>query len=301
MRDVCEWIWSHYAELDVRCMATTNGTILDATSKEWLRLNRDRFIVILSLDGGRETHNANRSGSFDRIDFSFIRDNWPRQRVKMTIGPGSLETMFDDIMQIRQLGFCVNPSLAQEVDWDMDWAIPVLERELLKLIRFYLDHPEVNPCPMMAVSPRHFAHITEKVEQKACGAGTHNVAYDTDGHRYPCHAFITRFGKKYQQDVIEGLFDDLCTKRGWQLSPGCIGCPINNWCEPCYGFNFGNRDDMGAFDPKHCAFNKLIVKANAYFYSQMLMDKDRYPTLQIKTNEELQLIARGILNIQMAL
>lgn len=301
MKEVCEWIWNNYADLDVRCLVTTNGTLLNDKNKEWLKQNKDRFILILSLDGGRKTHNANRSNSFDKIDFAFIRDNWPEQRVKMTIGPGSLDTMFDDMMEIRKLGFYVNPSLAQEVDWNMDVALPTLERELLKLIEFYLSHPEVNPCPLMAVSPKHFAYITEKVEQKACGAGTHNVAYDTDGHRYPCHAFITNFGKSYNEEIIEGLFTDLCSKRGWQLAPKCIGCPINNWCEPCYGLNYGNRNDMGDFNPNLCAFNKLIVKANVYFYSRMMMDKDKYPTLQIKTKEELQLIAQGILNIQAAL
>ncbi len=60
MRDIAQWAWDSYPTMSVRCMATTNGTCLNSEMKEWFQCNKERFVAILSLDGGRDTHNLNR-------------------------------------------------------------------------------------------------------------------------------------------------------------------------------------------------------------------------------------------------
>lgn len=39
--------------------------------KEWFREHKDTFVLGLSLDGLPETHNHNRSNSYDKIDIDF--------------------------------------------------------------------------------------------------------------------------------------------------------------------------------------------------------------------------------------
>lgn len=298
VKEISEWIWREYPCLDIHCMATTNGTLLTNEMKEWLSVNSKRFTLILSLDGGRETHNRNRCNSFDRIDFKFFLQNWPQQRVKMTVSPDGLNSMFDDILEIRSMGFGVNPSLAIEVDWDMKTAPDIFARELEKLIGFYIEHSEVYPCPMLDLSPALLANPEMVPRNKACGAGTNISAYDVHGNRYPCHSFVTDFSKTYHVEEINGLFRDLQTKSGVELSPQCSGCVIFPYCEPCYGMNYSRRGDMGNIAKEMCTFNKIKVLAAASMYGRMIMSGKKYALLEGKDSAEISKIITGIQNIQ---
>lgn len=298
MKELSEWIWTQYPQKDIRCMATTNGTVLTDEMRRWLEANHERFEVTLSLDGGRETHNRNRCNSFDKIDFAFFRRLWPKHRVKMTIGPDSIGRMFDDIQEILAMGFRVNPSLAMEVKWDMDTVFDTLANELEKLVQYYLDHPDMEPCPMLSISPALMAHPESIPHNKACGAGTHVVAFDVNGNKYPCHSFITDFVEPYDSSKSNELFCRLQSEDGLSLSPRCKGCLIYPYCEPCYGMNQSRRGDMGNFDPIVCQFNKIKVKAAASMYAQMILSGKKYKPIQDADKQTLNDIILGITNIQ---
>lgn len=298
VRELSEWLWSNYSHRHIRLMATTNGTLLSDEMKSWLTENRERFALILSLDGGRETHNRNRCNSFDRIDFGFFLRNWPGQRVKMTVNPDALPNMFDDIMAILSMGFRVNPSLAMEVPWDTAAAAPVFATQLDLLVGYYLDHPDMEPCPLVDLSPALLAHPESIPHNRACGAGFNIAAYDMYGHRYPCHSFISDFSREYDKEKIEQLFCDLNCKNGLELSPGCKDCFIYPHCEPCYGMNFSHRGDMGRFDPVVCVFTKIRVQSAASMYAQMLVSGKDYCLLRNLGDETKRDIILGIGNIQ---
>lgn len=298
VRELSEWLWKNYSHRHIQLMATTNGTLLSDEMKAWLTVNSERFTLILSLDGGRETHNRNRSNSFDRIDFGFFLRNWPRQRVKMTVNAEALSNMFNNIVAILDIGFRVNPSLALEVLWDTEAAAPVFANQLELLVDYYLNHPKLEPCPLVDLSPALLAYPERIPHNRACGAGFNIVAYDMYGHRYPCHSFISDFSHKYDQKKIEQLFCDLNCKNGLELSPGCKDCFIYPHCEPCYGMNFSRRGDMGHFDPAVCVFTKIRVKAAASMYAQMLVSGKDYYVLRNLTDEAKRDIILGINNIQ---
>ncbi len=301
MRRLSEWLWENYSHRHLRLMATTNGTMLNDEMKQWLSYNRDRFALILSLDGGRDTHNKNRCDSFDCIDFDFFLKNWPLQRVKMTVNPDGLSHMFDDIMAIRDMGFRVNPSLAMEVDWDMKVAAPLFASQLKLLIDYYLAHPDIDPCALIDLSPALLAHPGSIPKNKACGAGTNISTYDMKGHPYPCHSFVNDFSIPYNKEEIDRLFDDLRNKNGLELSPKCTGCFIYPYCEPCYGMNYSHRGDMGLFDPSLCVFNKIRVKAAAAMYAQMILSDKEYSLIKGLSHQQLNDIIIGIENIQVKL
>ena len=298
VKEISEWVWMHYSYLDIQCMATTNGTLLTNEMKKWLSENNQRITLILSLDGGRETHNRNRCNSFDKIDFAFFLQNWPQQRVKMTISPSGLSCMFADILEIRDIGFGVNPSLAVEVNWDMRTAPNIFANELEKLIGYYIEHPNVYPCPMLDLSPSLLANPELVPRNKACGAGTNIVAYDVHGNRYPCHSFVTDFSKPYHAEEVNGLFRDLQTKNGVELSPQCSDCMFFPHCEPCYGMNYSRRGGMGNIAKAMCTFNKIKVKAAASMYGHMILSGKQYALLDGKDSTEISNIIAGIQNIQ---
>jgi len=77
--------------------ATTNGTLLTDEMKLWFTAHKDCFVLGLSLDGAKETHDYNRSDSFDKIDIAFFLKNWPKQGVKMTLSEFSLNRLAENV------------------------------------------------------------------------------------------------------------------------------------------------------------------------------------------------------------
>lgn len=71
IRTLAEWIWNELDE-DVSIYATTNGTLLNETMREWFTKNKSRVRMSLSLDGDYTTQNTNRSNSFESLDIDFF-------------------------------------------------------------------------------------------------------------------------------------------------------------------------------------------------------------------------------------
>ena len=300
MRTVAQTLWEEFEELSIGCIATTNGTVLTEEMKGWLRANRHRFIAILSLDGDRETHNLNRCNSYDRIDRAFFRHTWPHQPVKMTVAPDTLPKLYTNMMALYEEGFLVNPSLAAEVNWDLERDIPILERELDLLISFYLEHKEYAPCQLLDLSPEPFSPLNQRPPKRACGAGANTIVYDVKGNAYPCHTFVSDFNQQYDAAKIEPLFAALRNNREEALAEECKTCYAYPSCSPCYGLNYSKRGAMTALDKDQCAFTKVRIAAAAKMYSLMLLSSDprSYLPLKDKTDTEMANMISGIMALQ---
>ena len=105
LKSIFSYTCSTYSDIEHIFFATTNGTLLNDEMKEWFSAHRKFFTLGLSLDGAKETHDANRSNSFDSIDFDFFLKNWPEQGVKMTLSEFSLPRLAENIKFIHNLGF----------------------------------------------------------------------------------------------------------------------------------------------------------------------------------------------------
>lgn len=294
LRSLSEWAWEHYPEMNITCLTTTNGTWLSPEMKTWLVTNKHRFVPILSLDGLKETHDLNRSNSYDKIDRAFFLTHWPGQAVKMTIAPNSIGELYENYVGLRAQGFLVNPSLAKEVDWDLKRDLPVFAAEMKKLASYFIDHPEEVPCELINVPVHQFAPQVTVPNHNACGAGGHIVTFDTRGNRYPCHAFIGDPTAPYQAEAIDQSFKILSENNSLRVSPGCANCFVASVCSPCYGLNFAERGDMGRFDPRMCEFTKVRVLACAEMLANMMEEREKYPALNGKSEEELFFTVSGI-------
>lgn len=300
MSYIADVIWSEYTDIPIVCTATTNGTLVTAKEKKWLTENRHRFVCILSLDGGRETHNRNRCNSYDNIDRAFFRSTWPKQPVKMTIVPDTLPDMYKNIMELYSEGFDVNPSMAGEVSWKQERDVPIFISELDKLVHFYIENKQYYPCKMLDISPVLFSPQNKISHNRACGAGTNIIVYDIEGHPYPCHTFITDFNQSYDAHIIEPIFSKLRDNKGLALSPLCQGCYAYPACSPCYGLNYSKRGDIGAIDNFNCIFTKIRIAAAAKMYSLMLLSSNprSYLPLKNKTDTEMANMIAGIMALQ---
>ena len=85
IKNIIEYTENTYPNENFIFYATTNGVLITNKMKEWFYENRHKMVLGLSIDGTPDSHNFNRSNSFDLIDIDFFRNTWPNQGVKMTI------------------------------------------------------------------------------------------------------------------------------------------------------------------------------------------------------------------------
>lgn len=239
--------------------ATTNGVLLNSNMKEWFTEYKDTFVLGLSLDGMPETHNHNRSNSYDKIDIDFFKNTWPYQGVKMTISEYTLRNFADNVIYIHNLGFKEIDGVnlfEGEFDWSDEKFVRRIIPELKKLVDFYVEHDDLIIDQMLG---RQIDMCEEKnrPKRKWCGIGTGTIFFDTDGSRLPC-PFVTpmTFSEKELDNILKTDFenqsvfvDDICFNN----------CYIYPVCPMCPGANYLVKKTFTNRDKSKCRMQKLIT------------------------------------------
>lgn len=250
---------SNYTDIGWIFYATTNGTLLNDEMKEWFSTHRKDFVLGLSLDGTRETHNANRSNSFDKIDIDFFKENWPEQGVKMTLSEYSIPRLAENIKFVHSLGIknIRGVNLAEGTfDWDDDKYIEMLIPQLSELVDFYLENDGAMTNQMF--DKRIAVCEAEKVgKRKWCGIGTGCPFFDVDGKKYPC-SFITPM--TFSMDEIANIVETDFTMDENFIDDECFEhCYIYSICPTCAGANYLKNKTFKARDKSRCKIQKLIA------------------------------------------
>ena len=259
IKDIVEYTCSKERNAKFIFYATTNGTILTAAMKKWFREHREIFVLALSLDGSRSSHNHNRSDSFDKIDFQFFLENYPEQSVKMTLSEFSIRHLAENVKFIHSLGFKYigGVNLAEgDLDWSDKEYIKILIPQLKELVDFYVLHDDY-PLNQMFDKKINLCESTKKERRKWCGIGDGAIFFDVDGKTYPC-PYVTPM--TFSQDEIsemkktdfmnpDNFIDDKCFK-------DCYIYPI---CSTCAAANYLNTKSFSKRDKSRCEIQKLIA------------------------------------------
>lgn len=264
IREIVDYFKEKKYDKKIYFFAGTNGTLITDDIKKWLLDNKNIFQLALSLDGTREMHNINRSNSYDMIPIDFFSKEFKYLSVKATISPITINTLSDGIIHLHNLGFKnITSTLAVGVDWSDDKYVHILERELNKLIEFYLNNPNLKPCNILDYRIENAVHPNEGKAIKFCGAGTRTKVYDIDGKVYPCQYFLpltigekTKFNNKVKFSDIIDIKD---------LDNMCQNCVAVNICPTCYGSNYQETGNIHKKDPNFCKLQKVIILANTFF------------------------------------
>lgn len=255
IRNVCEKTWRKCQKLPYIFFATTNGTLVHGEIKEWVKAHRDRIALALSIDGTKAMQDRNRSYSFDRIDLDFFLKTWPYQPVKMTVSNYTLPYLAEGVQFLHSLGAKIQNNLAYGVDWRDSKNIYLLSREMNKLISFYLENSNIEPCSLFSMELKRVAVQANDIK-KWCGVGSEMVAIDIDGSEYPCHMFQpVSMWRKYT-DIAGYSFDPVTLKD--DMCDGCILFPI---CPTCYGINFMENDNPATRNKTLCTLTKVRALA----------------------------------------
>ena len=142
IKDICEWFWNTYPELDTKFFLTTNGTQFNESNLLWFEENHKKIACALSLDGTPEMNKINRGCVIDETTIALFLRLWPEQNIKMTISLETLPMLSQGIIYAHEKGFRVSANLAYGLDWKKI-ALNDYERELYILVQYYSEHPNL--------------------------------------------------------------------------------------------------------------------------------------------------------------
>jgi radical SAM protein with 4Fe4S-binding SPASM domain len=240
--------------------ATTNGTILTDEMKTWFTEHKKCFWLGLSIDGAKETHDHNRSNSFDKIDIDFFLRNWPEQGVKMTLSEFSLPRLADNIKFVHSLGFKeiggVNLSEGSFEDWSQDEYLKLLAPQLKELVSFYVDNNTLR-LNQMFDKKLNYCEVKNRERKKWCGIGHGTNFFDTDGKMYPC-PFITPM--TFSQEEIDSILKTDFLNDDNFIDDDCFqNCYIYPICSTCVGASYLNFKTFKQRDKRRCRIQKMIA------------------------------------------
>lgn len=118
IKKICNWTFENYKNENYFFYAISNGTCFSEESKQWLAKNKERFIVALSIDGEKKTQDANRSNSFDLIDFQFIYNTWNNPYAFTTLLPENANSIFRDLLFLLKNGFTIRANFEIVHTWN---------------------------------------------------------------------------------------------------------------------------------------------------------------------------------------
>lgn len=255
-----KWKCHHHFSL------TTNGTLLDNCIREWFD-EHSCIHITMSMDGLREVHNANRSGSYDRVSAIVpwyikrsIRHGYP-PTAKMTLTKGSISTLYDGIAHLHRLGFeRIDANVPFEglgTDDDLLDLLGEFAKQLDRLVYYYLYQPQLTPVSLVAL-PIHKIFEEDAPTSRWCGGGQYMLAYDTDGSAFPCHRFLpiatgsVRYTGPIRFDTIQDMGNSECKD-----------CAFIRACPSCLAHNWEVNRNIDCRTTFHCPFILIQLKATA--------------------------------------
>lgn len=266
---------------------TTNGTLVHKDVQQWLKENDDTIEVYVSLDGTREMHNHNRSGSYDQIDVDYFVKHYPF--AKMTVIEATLLNLAFGAISLHEKGFEVSANLGHGVHWNPD-SPQILAEQLQILMTYYMEHPEIKPANILNLPILDLEPGTKK-PRRFCGVGPMMRSYDVDGQAYCCHAFAPLcIGKDKAEASLK--LDFTCPLSLMELDEKCRNCPVVGYCPTCYGINFGAYGNAYYMPDDHCQMMKVQFLANAMFKYKLYVSGrlDLTPEQEIKLLRNIKAI-----------
>jgi len=285
IKEFSEWLWKQDIEIPYIIYATTNGTLLNDEKKEWFRKNKDKIVLVMSVDGDSAMQLSNRGCNTEKLPIEFAYELWPDQPFKMTISRDTLSRFADGLISLIKKGYLVESRLAQGENWQKEDAA-IYKEQLEKVSNFYLIHKdEYKPGSLFT---RLYGDVlTTDTPLKFCGAGTNMIAYDVDGKTYPCHLFSPIVLGKDTRDVFEKIDfhnpDEL-------IENSCLECKMVRMCPSCIGFNYYERGDVKKRDKSMCRL--MLAEAQTISTFQIIYYMERKNQL---TDEELVKLKASLL------
>lgn len=271
---------------------TTNGVLYENPGFEkFLRKNRHRLSMTITIDGDRELHDACRvfpdgRGSYD-IAVNAL--NWCRQYIdipatKVTFAPENIQYIPRAVPHLFDLGFTeINANPVYEDVWK-DEDAPVFYEILKELADFMIENKLYENAFCSVFDKSIGKPLSSEDNRNWCGGNGQMLAIGTDGRLFPCIRFM-RYSLQSRElpefeigDVDKGLGTEdknkylkclSCITRKSQSTDECWNCPVASGCSWCTGYNYDKFKDPDKRATFICKVHKARVLANYYYWNRL--------------------------------
>ena len=267
LKRLAGWVRRQKFTLPHVLYATTNGTLMDDEKKAWFTKHKDEFVLGLSYDGQFVSQDKNRSASSSLVDLDFFLRTWPSQSLKMTIDESSVAYLSQNIITLHERGALVSANCACGMpDWEKaSWN--EYARQLKKLVKFYLTHPQYKPINLIDDFDLIKLAFPKRKHKRHCEAGTSAYnAVDIDGSCYACHMF-SPLAIPQSQNVPK--ISTLLRRSRRE----CDECYIEPQCMTCYGMSYKLSGDVLHRENNICMATKIQFAACCKFHAERLKMK----------------------------
>lgn len=277
IKEIDEYVMNTYSDYPLLFRIITNGTMVHGEIQEWLLERKDRYEVMLSLDGEKAIHDRNRQyldgrGSFDSIDLDFFRKTWPRCPVSMTVNEENMSFLAEETMWMESMGFdCLN-AFVWASDWNAEKTLPILRGQLEKLTNYYIKNVDKKPCLLLRYNLPVFYLKFEPGYRYCVDIDDPLECYDAKGNYAPCHGF-TEFTMGSSEKAKE--FQNLSI-RDFDFTEEniCKDCQLRRMCRICFAANYMQYGNMQIQDMAICAFNQMCILYGIKIQRGRLAKKD---------------------------
>jgi uncharacterized protein len=278
--DTMEYAKTTYAEKVWRFTLTTNGSLL---REDMFRVLEENDVsVVLSLDGGRTTNDANRvlknaQGTFDTIierirRFAvtrdeggyFVRGTYARNTMAFAQSVRDLHGYGFKYISMEPVVLSADSALALQ-----ESNLPAIRAQYEELIAYFLGE-------LHSGSRFDFFHFKLDLEAGpclskriyGCGAGVEYMAVAPDGDIFPCHQFDGvleyRMGNVLQSPVLQRpeLMAEFTHANFLFAKEECRSCWARFYCSGgCLANNYATNGDLLKPYALGCAIQKERIEA----------------------------------------
>lgn len=287
--DKCNTNSSKYAKRlnNFRIICQSNASLF-TTEKvrtfidKWYKRLGNNFIMFATIDGSKEQHDACRvfkdtnKGTYDLVksNIEWYRDNYRLPQTKGTIGPDTIQYLFESYKSYRELGY---NNILTTLRCDCEWPKESLKiaNEQFKLISEDLLKPEnlnVSYATFNSLFFNRTEHVTWGIG--TCGSNGASFAVDSSGNLYLCFAFteLAQDGTAGNHDeVIIGNVKDGFSQKGEEFiskvktmvdkpkytDEKCTQCIQQKECEFCPAFTYKASGNVENDLKRACAVKKI--------------------------------------------
>lgn len=267
---------------------TTNLTLIDEEAAKWM--GKRRFGILASIDGGRDSHNANRiysngRGSWDeawrglKLVRKYITD---QPQIRWSFAPNNLKYLFDDVVWYVEEEKLYN--IAPDPVFEVKWT----ENNLLELRKVMLKFRDKMIGWMREGIPVHLKFVRDGIRpvtlnerqwKSRCGLAQGGMGVDINGDLYPCHRFVASRAFKVG-NVLTGL--DFSARRqltaNWIKYPSvnrnlekCKYCVYRKACMGgCLAVNYDVHGDVHVMPDSYCDIMQLLAEVWMPFHQLMI-------------------------------
>jgi uncharacterized protein len=257
-----------------RFSLTTNGTLLTPEVTAFLRDND--FLVVVSIDGCRLAHEANRplaSGlsSYDTVqrNIEVALDALPSLETVSVIDPSNVGYLFDSLTALVSMGiFHLHFTFNYHAHWT-DADLDVLESELSRMADLYVrQYRRGHPLRVRLFDDKIITQVEGGIPVSSrCPFGDEAIAVSPRGTLYPCERLVS--AREPQQlavgDVVKGPdVEKIKALRGMMLKPDgtCESCKLSHRCMHwCGCVNLATTGKIGQPSGLVCRLEQLVIQA----------------------------------------